>query len=168
MTRVINRYDMRKNRIYSATLDGNEVPSFLIPLKNRPNHFACGIERTVKVIKWNGRDRIATVMKPLFGVEQSKKYTKNLWNMAKASPSHKFFGGTYCTEICSLSSSANASFYRYSEKFDVKRLLTDIKVSSGLDWNVKEKKFYHVDSCNGIIREFQYDPKTMELCKRIN
>lgn len=156
---------MRKNRIYSAKLEGNVATSFLIPLKNRPNYFASGIERTVEVLKWNGKDHIATISKSLFSVEQSKKYDKNLWNIAKASPLHKFFGGTYRTEICSLSSSANASFYSYSDKFGVERLLENVKVSSGLDWNVKEKKFYHVDSCNGIIREFHYDPKTLELCK---
>lgn len=33
------------------------------------------------------------------------------------------------------------------------RILRNGKVAAGIDWNVNEKKFYHVDSCNGIFRE---------------
>lgn len=63
---------MRKNRIYSAKLEGNVATSFLIPLKNRPNYFASGIERTVEVLKWNGKDHIASISKSLFSVDHSR------------------------------------------------------------------------------------------------
>lgn len=56
------------------------------------------------------------------------------------------------------------SLYGYSRKIGVVRLLKNEKVAAGIDWNVKENKFYHVDSCNGIILEFDYNPKTLELC----
>lgn len=165
-TRVLNRYDMRENRIYSATIEGNQVPAFFIPLKKRANQFAGGIERTVKIINWNGIDPIGTTSQHLFTVEKSSKYDGNYWDIAKASPSHKFYGGTYRIEICSFTSAANASLYGYSKEAGVIRLLRNEKVAAGIDWNEKEKKFYHIDSCNGIIREFDYDPKTFELCKQ--
>ncbi|XP_031633592.1 regucalcin-like [Contarinia nasturtii] len=162
--RVLNRYDMCENRIYSATIETNQVPAFMIPLKRRPFQFAGGIDRSVKVINWDGRDSVATISKNLFRVEQSSKYDGNFWSVSKASPSSRFYGGTYRSVICSLSSTANASLYRYSKNIGVGRLVKNLKVSGGIDWNVKERKFYHVDSCNGIIREFDYDPKTMNIC----
>lgn len=165
--RILNRYDLRKKRIYSTTIEGNQVPAFFIPLKGRPNQFAGGIERTVKIINWNGIDSIATTSQHLFTVEKSSKYDGNYWNSAKASPWHKFYGGTYRSEICSFSSAANGSLYAFSKKIGVVRLLKNEKVASEIEWNVKEKKVYHVDSCNGVIREFDYDPTTFALCNNI-
>lgn len=163
--RVLNRYDLRENRIYSSTFSRKEIPAFFIPLKNYQNQFLGGIVRSAQIFQWNGYNDTAQVINTLFSVETAPKYNANYWNIAKASPKHQFFGSTYRTELCSSSSAANASLYRYTRKYGVERLIRDEKVPGGIDWNIKDKKFYHVDSCNGIIREFDYDPKTEEICE---
>lgn len=156
---------MNENRIYSAVFEGNEIPAFLIPLKKYKNQFVGGIERSVKIFEWNGKNDTARVVRTWFSVEQAPKYDKNYWNIAKASPTHQFYGSTYRTEVCSLSSSPNASLYRFTKKLGSVRLLRNEKVPAGIDWNIKENKFYHVDSCNGIIFEYDYNPKTGDICK---
>lgn len=157
---------MHENRIYSATIGRNEVPAFLIPLKKCKNQFAGGFNHTVKIFEWNGKSDHARIIGTTFSVEEKPKYDGNYWHVAKASPiKHQFFGSTYRTEVCSSSSAANASLYRYQKKHGVQRLIKNQKVPAGIDWNIKNNKFYQVDSCNGIILEYDFDPKTGDICK---
>lgn len=57
-------------------------------------------------------------------------------------------------------------------------MVSDIKTSStyvyklmlnlflkGLTWNEKTNKFYYIDSAVYDIKEFDYDPKTKNICK---
>lgn len=163
---AVNRFDFYSNRIYSAPVEGNEAPTFLIPIKKHKNQFIVSDQRAVEIIEWNGKHRNATPIKQIFAVEQSDKYANNIWNVAKVSPKCKFFvGGTFRGDVCAKTTSANGALYRYSKSKKVKKLLRNIPASSGIDWNVHENKFYHTDSCAGVIREYDWNPKTGGICK---
>lgn len=56
-------------------------------------------------------------------------------------------------------------FYRYTknEKFVVLR--DNVGISNGLTWNEKTNKFYYIDSCDLDVKEFDYDPKTGNICE---
>lgn len=36
---------------------------------------------------------------------------------------------------------------------------------TGLTWNEKTNKFYYIDSVDLDVKEFDYDPKTKNICK---
>lgn len=60
---------------------------------------------------------------------------------------------------------AGGSFYRYIKGEGIKDLLHNIHCSNGLAWNEKEKKFYYIDSIKFDVKEFDYDPKSGNICK---
>lgn len=42
---------------------------------------------------------------------------------------------------------------------------SEIGVSNGLTWNEKTNKFYYIDSCDLDVKEFDYDPKSGNICE---
>jgi len=57
------------------------------------------------------------------------------------------------------------TFYRYTNKEQFVPLKREIGVSNGLTWNEKTNKFYYIDSCDLDVKEFDYDPKTGNICE---
>lgn len=57
------------------------------------------------------------------------------------------------------------TFYRYTNKEQFVALKNNIGVSNGLTWNEKTNKFYYIDSCDLDVKEFDYDPKSGNICK---
>lgn len=142
--------------------------SFIIPIKCCSGEFAVGVDRGTKVIRWDGKSPKAIVIRDVFQVEQDPKYAKNHMDTAKADAVGRLYGGTLRTELCSSSSnSANASFYRYTKNNGVKRLIHDIKISAGMAWNEKLRKFYHIDSCKFVLEEYDWSRETGKICKKI-
>lgn len=154
---------MTENRFYSAAINGNISTTFIIPTKKHPNQFATSDKRSVRVIHWNGIEPFAEVVRDSFTVEMKPMYASNNFNIAKASPKHNFYGGTFAADLCG--GQPIAALYRYTKCFGLKRLLSNIIVSSGMDWNVKAKKFYHIDTCRYVIREYDWHPNTETICK---
>lgn len=145
-------------------IENEQMASFIIPIKGFKNQFAVGLNRGVKAIHWDGVSPIALVARDIFQVEHDSKYAKNHMHTGKADSKGRLYCGTFRTELCSPSNSSYASFYRYTKKKGVKRLLRNIKISAGIAWNKKARKFYHIDSCNFILEEYDWNPKTGKLC----
>lgn len=94
---VIYRYDFKENIVYSATVDGENAISFVIPIANskKPgttDEFAIGFGRRVAIVQWDGKSPKAIIKSVVFEVEQEKE--KNLFNAVKADPTGRFVGGT--------------------------------------------------------------------------
>lgn len=162
---TIFRFDYKEGRIYPAIIENEQMVSFIIPLKCCPNQFAVGLGRGIKIIFWDGRSPMARVLREVFQLEQDSKYSKNHIHHGKADAKGRFYGGTFRKEICSFSNSANAGFYRYTKQQGVKRLMSDVKVSSGLAWNEDARKFYYIDTCKYAIEKYDWSPKTGRICK---
>lgn len=156
---------MAENRFYSASIDGNISTTFIIPTKKYRNQFAISDKLSVRMIKWDGKASSAKIVRDAFTIETRPEFASNNYNIAKASPKHHFYGGTYGANLCA--NSANAAVYRYTKCLGVKRLVDNLIVTSGMDWNMKEKKFYFIDTCNFLIREYDWNPKTEEICKNL-
>lgn len=100
-------------------------------------------------------------------VEKDPAYKFNRFNDAKSDPKGRFYGGTMRLEECGdIFEVANGSFYKYAKDENVAKLRGDIGISNGLAWNTTTNKFYYIDSCQLDVKEFDYDPKTGNLCKR--
>lgn len=46
------RYDFNENKVYSATIDGEPIISFIIPVANQSDQYAVGIGRRVGIVQW--------------------------------------------------------------------------------------------------------------------
>lgn len=162
----IYRYDYNENKIYAAKVLGESIVGFIIPVKGFKNQFAIGSgDRIVKIIRWDGISNTATVLRNVFAVEQDPSFSKNHWHIAKVDPKGRFYGGTFREVLCKSSSDPSGSFYRYTRNRGLERSMGQIKVSNGIEWNVKTNKFYHVDACKFTIREYNWRPKNGKLCK---
>lgn len=97
--RTINRYDMNENRAYPAAIESNLSTTFIIPTKKYRNQYAISDKRSVRVLEWDGIVPVAN--------------ESNSFNIAKASPKYKFYGGTFSASICA--SFPSAAHYRYTK-----------------------------------------------------
>lgn len=59
---------------------------------------------------------------------------------------------------------AGGSFYKYVKGDGIYKLIENIYVSNGMTWNETKNKFYYIDSGKFDVREFDYDPKTGDIC----
>lgn len=156
------RYDFDENYVYRATIDGAPSLLFLHPIKCMKNMFLVGIDRTVITAKWDGRSSKATPLQTLFQVDNG---TTNIFNDIKTDANGRFYGGTKSVESCDTNNSPTGAFYRYENGKCLTKLFENIYISNGLTWVRKTNKFYYVDSCTYDIKEFDYNPKTGDLCE---
>lgn len=143
---------MSENRVYSAAIESNISTTFIIPTKKYRNQYAISDKRSVRVLEWDGIVPVAKIVRDAFTVESGPEYEQNSYNIAKASPKYKFYGGTFSASLCA--SFPNAALHRYTKCLGVKRLIALKIVSSGIDWNRDANKFYYIDSCRYVVREY--------------
>lgn len=155
------RYNYDENRVYTATIDGARTLLFLLPIECTKDQFLVGIDRTAVIAKWDGRSPKATVIQPLFELDCG---TSNVINDIKTDERGRFFGGTKCVESCDTNDAASGAFYGYENGKCLRTFFDNVFISNGLTWVRKTKKFYYVDSCTYDIKEFDYDPKTGNIC----
>lgn len=163
---TIHRFDFNTNQSFVASIENGAAPTFIIPLRRKSNQFLISDKHNVTVVEWNGEDSVARIVRQVFSVETEEEYASTNWNIAKASPlTNQFYGGTFRGIICSPEPGAIASLYRYTMPTGAQRLVKDLKVAGGIDWNLAENLFYFIDSCNLTIREYNFDPVSGNICK---
>lgn len=58
-------------------------------------------------------------------------------------------------QICAPNHQNNAALYHND-----KPIFKKICVSGAIDWNVDKNLLYHVDTCDPVVREYKWDPKS--------
>lgn len=163
MSGKIMCYNEAQKSVSSASLPGMASPSFLIKLTQPEDEFLVSDHLSTAVIQWDRASQTATKVRDAFSVEDS---AKNYWNVAKASPSHKFFGGTVRGGMCSDTADPGAGMYVFDKSSGVRKLnLPNLKNSAGIAWNAQGNKVYHIAACQRNVREYDYDLKTGEISK---
>lgn len=163
----ILRYSPAENKTYGATIDGEPVVSFIIPVAGSTDEFAVGIGRRVGVVQWDGKSPKAKWVRVALEVEDSEEFKENRFNDAKADPSGRLYAGTMHVENIDLFKQSHGAFYKFAAGESLAKLREPVRISNGLAWNEKTKKFYYIDSCDLDVKEFDYDLKTGNLCKLI-
>lgn len=159
------RYCPMENKTYGATIDGEPVVSFIIPLEGRKNQFAVGIGQRVGIIKWNGKSRKAKLSRIALEVENcpGPEYRGNRFNDGKADPHGRVFAGTMRKEECDHPEiQTYGNLFRFGDG-EPPATVSDpksIQISNGLAWNEKRGKMYYINSCDYNVAEFDYDPST--------
>lgn len=59
---------------------------------------------------------------------------------------------------------AAGSFYKHIRGDGEYKLLDNIFISNGLAWNVVTNTFYYIDSGKFDVKQFDWDPKTGDIC----
>lgn len=158
------RYDFEENRTYAATVDGEPLMTFILPVNGTTDQFLVGTKSAAKIIRWDGKSLKGQLVRTLFEIEVN--ITTNRFNDAKSDPVGRFFGGTQRMTECDRSNNLpNASFYRYDRETGVKLIRNNVAISNGLTWVIQTNKFYYIDSCRHDILGYDYNIDTGELCK---
>lgn len=158
---AIFRHDYRTGIVYSAQIIGQESPSFIKPVDGCNGEFLVGLGGYVMVIQWDGVSGTAQPLRILFTVPQVHM------NFALIDPKGRLFAGTLDNRLfCAVA--ANNTMYRFSKRKGLTPIFDTIRTTNGLVINKEQNKFYHADGCLNAIVEFDYDPKTGDLCKHFH
>lgn len=158
------RYDFNKKKIYSATVDGEPLMTFILPVECAPNHFLVGTKNAGKLIYWNGKSSKGKLIRTVFDVDVGFNSTR--FNDAKCDPAGRFFGGTMRLSECDPPfTSPNGSLYQYDPINGERQIQKNILIGNGLTWTSKAKHFFYVDSCTHNILKFDYNIFTGALGK---
>ncbi len=164
-TSSVLRYDYDENRVYTATIDEARTLLFILPIDCTKDQFLVGIDRTVVIAEWDGRSPKASVIRPLFELDCG--LSNVIINDVKTDERGRFYGGTRSVEkgeACVTNSGPIASFYSYESGKCLKKLFDNVTISNGLTWVRKTNKFYYIDSCTYDVKEFDYNPRTGDIC----
>lgn len=168
----ILRYDYSENKVYSAKIDGEPIVGFIIPVANTTktcelDEYAVGLSRRVGIVHWDGKSPKALLGPIAFEVENEKP--DNRFNDCKADPVGRFYGGTMRLEAKGdLLERPAGTFYKYIKGDGVYELLHNIYISNGMAWNEENNKFFYIDSCKFDVKEFDWNPSTGDICKKMN
>lgn len=145
-----------------ATVDGEPLMTFILPIYETTDQFLVGTKNAAKVIRWNGKSSKAKLIRTIFEVDGNVTTTR--FNDAKSDPAGRFFGGTMRIDECNKTDESNAGFYRYDTQNDVQQLKNNIFISNGLTWVGQTQKFYYIDSCAYDVIESDNNIDTGEFC----
>lgn len=161
---AIYRYSYIDGVLYSARIDGVDSVSFILPAEAKcekcKNLFVVGAVSQVITVKWNGVSTRAKAIDRLFSIDANIPLTRT--GIARASPSGRFYGGAYFFSYCNAT--PGLSFYRYDQSDGLVRLFGNLISTSGIAFNLDAQKMYHMDSCQLFITEYDWDPKSGDIC----
>lgn len=149
-----------------AQLDGISFPTLVIPARNKPDHYIVNSQKLVVLIKWKQGKRVK-IIEQLFRVENDPEKAANSLHMGMAHCNGKYIlAGTFRGVLCSNLPNPYAGFYIYSRKTGVVHYpIPDMKTVGGVAMNAAGTQVFIVDICRHIVRCFDFNPDTGEMCK---
>lgn len=154
-------YNISNGQVSAAYIENEFGPSFIVPVGGCKNQFAVGLENVVKIIKWDGISSSAQVIRSLPKVERD---IVSHFTYALVDPKGRLYTGTHNKEkLCSAS--PDHGFYLFSKLAKPRRVLKHTRLTTGIAINRNENKLYFADPCCFNIVEYDWDPKTGEICK---
>ncbi|KAF9422732.1 hypothetical protein HW555_001726 [Spodoptera exigua] len=146
---------------HTKTKVGGRV-GFIVPVEGTTDQFLVGVDRKFQVIRWDGADGSpATVVKEL--VEVDSDIPTNRINDGKADPKGRVFAGTMGHEDPPGNFTMNRGNLFRLEGGKVTKVVSQVSISNGLAWDLREKAMYYTDSLEKNIRRYDYDVETGEI-----
>lgn len=99
----------------------------------------------------------------LLPIYDNEKYKIDNANDMKVGPDGAIYVGTQCSRRLGISDKVDGKLYRISDDGEVRILLDGLILSNGMDWSSDGKKFYHTDSDDKIIREYDFDKESGDI-----
>lgn len=124
--------------------------------------FAVGIGHDGVLIKWDGVSKSAKKIKKLYSVDQNDSSSRT--DIARPDRYGRLYGGSFSPNFCTTP--RNKTFYEYSNSKGYVPLFHELYTTSGIAFNENTNQMYHIDVCLSLISEFDWDPKTGNICKK--
>lgn len=164
----IFRYSYCDDVLYSAYVEGVNSLAFILPVEAKlegcEDRFLVGAGSKVLTIQWNGKSTRATVINQLTTLDQNIPNSRT--SIARTSPNGRFFGGTFSQLQCKAPS--NLSIYRYNLSGSLERIFGHLKATSGIAFDRKACKIYHLDTCQLCITVSDWNPTTGKIGNKID
>ncbi|CAH0557444.1 unnamed protein product [Brassicogethes aeneus] len=164
-TSTIYKYCYNGNRVAKATV-GDEPLAFMFPVEGDDKKFIAGLGRKLVFVTWDGKCPVVQKVELITEVEWEEDYLANRWNGGKVDPYGRLWAGTMGpADENGDTIPGRGSLYSYSKGLLLKHE-TNIGISNGLAWDVKENKMYYIDTLFPGVYQYDYDPKTGTICNR--
>lgn len=155
-------YDLRTKQISQGEFPGGTFqPWYVLPIENNPSFFYTNDGTTNYLVQWDGTSPTANTIRPTFSVE--KNIANHTLTYANVAPNCDIVFGTLGTKLCADQS--NSGTYEFNDKSGVRNILSNQLLSGTVEWNADATKFYQIDPCGSVVREYDYDRKTGKICK---
>ncbi|KAF5301130.1 hypothetical protein FQR65_LT08960 [Abscondita terminalis] len=150
-------YNYLTNELNAIYLHGNTTP--IIPTKTNPCQFIVGIERSVSLIEWDGKE---TVFSKKALVTVSNQFPTSRFNDGKADKDGRLWIGTMGFESSAGVTPNEGVLYSISKNTlnEPLAVIRPVNVSNGMAWNKANNKFYYIDSPTLTVMEYDYDGQT--------
>lgn len=157
------RYDFNEKKIYTATIQNETgIPGFIIPVAERKDKFLVGLNRDVKVIKWDGISAIAEALCTQFTMDGD--IPSNRIHDSHADPHGNFYGGTTRLTFCNPTSKAPCGHvFKSTDGGPTEVVFDNQNGPNSMAWDTNNNKVFYVDSCKYEIRGYDWDPETTAL-----
>lgn len=163
LTGAIYRYAYCEDKLYTATIAGNQTTSgFIVPFKNNANQFIVGLDNVATVISWDGVSSTATQVRTLFTGR-----SQTTLNGLLVSPQNDLYSGNLDT-VNYCGASPKQQVYQYLRDQTFAEVANNMGSTAGMVLIEKTNTVYQIDGCLKALNAFTWNPLTGELCKDID
>lgn len=158
------RYDLTAQKIYKAKIKGSlGRVGFIVPIEES-DEFLIGNERDLKVVKWDGKSTTAEIQCTQFKVDQD--VPTNFLHDAKVDSHGRLYVGTLRNAMCNPNSTTPpGSLFRSDDGIIPQVLVPNLTITNDFAIDEERNILYVVESCSGVIKAFDWNPKTGGVCK---
>lgn len=156
-------YDPTTSKVLQAEL-GNKPVGVVVPVENSPNLFVVGFGTDFALVTWDcKKNEKVTPTKILGSVETGLEGHRI--NDGKCDPLGRFWAGTM-KELDGEFKPNQGTLYCLDSNLQIKSQYSSVGISNGLAWNLKDEKFYYIDSLSYQVAVFDYDSKNGTIANR--
>lgn len=153
---LLFRYSLDEQKVYTCTVDGVTSPSFIVPVHGAADRFLVGSEGSGVIVQWDGYSDTGCIEQTIFTVAPN-----TIINSVYVTSSGDLYLGNYGPTYCDVE--PVLSLYKFTAKAGLVEIANHYKSTVGVA--IVGNQLYHLDACSQILRAFDLDPVTEELCK---
>ncbi|BES87671.1 anterior fat body protein [Nesidiocoris tenuis] len=128
--------------------------SFIIPIKGRQDEFVLGSNLEILHVKWDTESNKILEQKVL--AKLTDELPGGSVNDAKCDPKGRLWFGTYGEKFAK----GAGNIYSFTNSTGLVKHVPKINLSNGLDWSPDGKKFYHIDTADKTVSQYDFDLKS--------
>ena len=162
-------WNERENALYQVNAGKNEI--IRVDFVDRHvDHFA--LDRDISSLCFTNDNQIIGVSERNVGYILNLKNSAPVFNGicsvfygndAKCGPDGRFYVGTQSRKRLKISDDIDGKLYQIDTNGSIRTLLDGLILSNGMDWNMREDRFYHTDSDTKTIKEYEFDKKSGDI-----
>lgn len=137
----------------------------MIPYENDPSDFNANAGVSNYKVRWELKDPTPNIVRRIFAVESGSISVNRTLAFAKVAPNCDLVFGTLGTKLCG--DDPISSTYTYNKKSGVTKITSNQIEAGEVAWNAEGTRMYQIDPCASVVRQYDYDAETGEICNKI-